>query len=127
MGKLIVAGVVIFALLQLVRPAIPTQPATAELQAPNEVKQVLALYIRRPPAKVCAPSLVIPPAPACRGACRGRIRFACGVNAGNDTAKWPWMRGPEGRSSNFSPARKSLCENWKRNSRSLHYATLRSG
>ena len=52
MGKLIVAGVAIFALLQMVRPAIPTQPATAELQAPNEVKQVLALYIRRPPANL---------------------------------------------------------------------------
>ena len=41
MGKLIVAGVVIFALLQMVRPAIPTNPETAELQAPREVKQVL--------------------------------------------------------------------------------------
>jgi Haem-binding domain/Cytochrome P460 len=41
MGKLIVAGVAIFALLQMVRPAIPTQPATAELQAPGEVKQVI--------------------------------------------------------------------------------------
>ena len=41
LGRLIVAGVVIFALLQLVRPAIPAKPATAELQAPAEVKQVL--------------------------------------------------------------------------------------
>jgi hypothetical protein len=41
LGRLIVAGVVIFALLQLVRPAIPAEPATAELQAPAEVKQVL--------------------------------------------------------------------------------------
>jgi Haem-binding domain/Cytochrome P460 len=41
LGKLIVAGVVIFALLQLVRPTIPARPATAELQAPGEVKQVL--------------------------------------------------------------------------------------
>ena len=41
MGKLIVAGVVILALLQMVRPAIPTQPATAKLQAPGEVKQLL--------------------------------------------------------------------------------------
>jgi hypothetical protein len=40
-GKLIVAGVVIFELLQMVRPAIPTQPATAELQAPGEVKQLI--------------------------------------------------------------------------------------
>ena len=41
MGKLIVAGVVIFALVQMVRPAIPTQPAMAELQAPGEVKKVI--------------------------------------------------------------------------------------
>jgi hypothetical protein len=41
LGKLIVAGVVIFAVLQLVRPSIPTKPATAELQAPLEVKQIL--------------------------------------------------------------------------------------
>jgi len=41
LGKLIVAGVVIFALLQLVRPSIPAKPATAELEAPPEVKQVL--------------------------------------------------------------------------------------
>ena len=41
LGRLIVAGVVIFALLQLVRPAIPAKPATAEPQAPSEVKQVL--------------------------------------------------------------------------------------
>jgi hypothetical protein len=40
-GKLMVAGVVIFALLQVVRPSIPVKPATAELQAPPEVKQVL--------------------------------------------------------------------------------------
>ncbi len=41
LGKLIVAGVVIFALLQVVRPGIPTKPATAELQARAEVKQVI--------------------------------------------------------------------------------------
>jgi hypothetical protein len=41
LGKLIVAGAVIFALLQVVRPTIPAKPATAELQAPGEVKQVL--------------------------------------------------------------------------------------
>jgi hypothetical protein len=40
-GKLIVAGVLIFALLQLVRPSVPAKPATAELQAPPEVKHVL--------------------------------------------------------------------------------------
>jgi mono/diheme cytochrome c family protein len=41
LGKLIVAGLVIFVVLQVVRPAIPAKPATAELQAPGEVKQVL--------------------------------------------------------------------------------------
>ncbi len=40
-GKLIVAGVLIFAMLQLVRPGIPANPATAELQAPAEVKHIL--------------------------------------------------------------------------------------
>jgi hypothetical protein len=40
-GKLMVAGVVVFAVLQVVRPSIPTQAATAELQAPPEVKQIL--------------------------------------------------------------------------------------
>jgi mono/diheme cytochrome c family protein len=41
LGKLFAAGFVIFALLQAVRPTIPTKPATAELQAPPEVRQVL--------------------------------------------------------------------------------------
>jgi hypothetical protein len=40
-GKLIVAGVLVFAVLQLVRPGIPAKPATAELQAPAEVKHIL--------------------------------------------------------------------------------------
>jgi hypothetical protein len=40
-GKLIVAGVIIFALLQLVRPAIPSKPAAAEIQVPPEIKQIL--------------------------------------------------------------------------------------
>ncbi|RXH56947.1 cytochrome P460 family protein [Granulicella sibirica] len=40
-GKLIVAAVVVFAVLQVIRPAIPTRPATAEIQAPVEVKQIL--------------------------------------------------------------------------------------
>src|SRR5277367_3879549 len=40
-GKLIVAGVVAFAVLQVLRPSIPVKPATAELQAPPEVKHVL--------------------------------------------------------------------------------------
>src|SRR5580704_16286644 len=40
-GKLIVAALFIFAVLQLVRPIIPAKPATAEIQAPPEVKQIL--------------------------------------------------------------------------------------
>src|ERR1700733_7333519 len=40
-NRLIMAGVVVFALLQLVRPSIPAKPATAELQAPQEIKQAL--------------------------------------------------------------------------------------
>lgn len=39
-GKLVVSGVIVFAALQLVRPSIPAKPATAELQAPTEVKRV---------------------------------------------------------------------------------------
>ena len=41
LGKLALAGVVIFALLQLIRPGIPTQPATAEIQAPPEITSIL--------------------------------------------------------------------------------------
>ena len=40
-GKLILAGAVAFAALQLVRPGIPTRPATAEVRAPPEVKAIL--------------------------------------------------------------------------------------
>jgi Cytochrome P460/Haem-binding domain len=40
-GRLIVSGALIFTLLQVVRPGIPVKPATAELQATPEVKQVL--------------------------------------------------------------------------------------
>jgi hypothetical protein len=40
-GKLIVAGGVVFAALQLVRPGIPAKPATAEVQAPPQVKSIL--------------------------------------------------------------------------------------
>ncbi|MGA7078108.1 MAG: cytochrome P460 family protein [Terriglobales bacterium] len=40
-GKLIVAGVFVFALLQVVRPSIPVKPPTAELQASPSVKHVL--------------------------------------------------------------------------------------
>ncbi len=40
-GKLVVAGVAVFAILQVVRPGIPVKPATAELQAPSEVRHIL--------------------------------------------------------------------------------------
>jgi mono/diheme cytochrome c family protein len=40
-GKLTVAGIAVFALLQCVRPGIPAGPATAEIQAPANVKQIL--------------------------------------------------------------------------------------
>ena len=40
-GGLIVVGLVLFAVLQIFRPGIPAKPATAEIQAPQEVKQVL--------------------------------------------------------------------------------------
>ena len=41
LAKLFAAGVIVFALLQLVRPSIPAKPATAEVQAPPEVKHIL--------------------------------------------------------------------------------------
>jgi hypothetical protein len=40
-GKLIVAGVFVFAVLQVVRPTIPVKPAAAELQTTPDVKYVL--------------------------------------------------------------------------------------
>jgi hypothetical protein len=41
LGRLTVAGVILLAVLQAVRPAIPAKPATAEVEAPPEVRQVL--------------------------------------------------------------------------------------
>ncbi|HEY6770351.1 MAG TPA: cytochrome P460 family protein [Candidatus Sulfotelmatobacter sp.] len=41
-GKLVVAGIVVFAVLQAVRPSIPAKAPTAEVQAPPEVKRILA-------------------------------------------------------------------------------------
>ncbi|AXC11362.1 cytochrome p460, putative [Acidisarcina polymorpha] len=41
LSRLIVAAVLIFGLLQLVRPGIPSMPASAELQAPPEIKHIL--------------------------------------------------------------------------------------
>src|ERR1700733_5875317 len=40
-GKLAIAAIVIFAVLQLVRPGIPAKPATAEVQVPPEVRAIL--------------------------------------------------------------------------------------
>ena len=40
-GSLFVVGLVLFAILQIFRPGIPAKPATAEIQAPTDVKQVL--------------------------------------------------------------------------------------
>ena len=40
--KVIGAGCLVFGLLQLIRPGIPDKPAMAELQAPPEVRQMLA-------------------------------------------------------------------------------------
>jgi hypothetical protein len=40
-GKLACAGIVIFALSQLLHPTIPTSPATAEFQAPPEVRSII--------------------------------------------------------------------------------------
>ena len=41
LGKLFLAGVAPVLLLQLIRPSIPAQPVTAEIEAPPEVKQIL--------------------------------------------------------------------------------------
>jgi hypothetical protein len=40
-GRLIIAACIIVVLLQLIRPRIPSKPATAELQAPAEVSHIL--------------------------------------------------------------------------------------
>jgi hypothetical protein len=41
LSKLAVAGVIVFAVLQAVRPGIPVQPTTVEIQAPPEVRRIL--------------------------------------------------------------------------------------
>ncbi len=40
-GKLVVAAVVLFTGLQLIRPGISAKPAVAEIQTPPEVRQIL--------------------------------------------------------------------------------------
>lgn len=40
-AKFVIAGAFAFALIQFVRPGIPSQPARAEIQAPPQVRQVL--------------------------------------------------------------------------------------
>jgi mono/diheme cytochrome c family protein len=44
LSRLIIAAIVVFALLQCIRPAIPSQPTTAEIQAPPEVRQILETH-----------------------------------------------------------------------------------
>ena len=41
LGKLIMAAMVVFVGLQLIRPGIPAKPAVAEIQAPLQVRQIL--------------------------------------------------------------------------------------
>ncbi len=41
MARLIVVGVIVLALLQLVRPGIPARPNVAEIQAPPEIRHIL--------------------------------------------------------------------------------------
>jgi mono/diheme cytochrome c family protein len=41
LGRLLIAGLVLFALMQLVRPGIPSRSATAEVQAPPEARRIL--------------------------------------------------------------------------------------
>jgi Haem-binding domain/Cytochrome P460 len=43
-AKLAVAAVIVFAVLQCIRPSIPRQPATAEIQAPPEVRHILETH-----------------------------------------------------------------------------------
>jgi mono/diheme cytochrome c family protein len=40
-GKLVIAGAILFGLLQLLRPGIPAKQTTAEVKAPPEVKRIL--------------------------------------------------------------------------------------
>jgi hypothetical protein len=40
-GKLVIAGVVVLALLQMARPSIPEKPATAEVEVPPEIRHIL--------------------------------------------------------------------------------------
>jgi hypothetical protein len=42
LGRLVLVGVVVFAALQLVRPGIPSKAATAEVQAPLEIRKIIA-------------------------------------------------------------------------------------
>jgi hypothetical protein len=41
LGKLVVTGIAVFVALQVAHPGIPVKPATADLQAPFEVRQIL--------------------------------------------------------------------------------------
>jgi hypothetical protein len=41
LGKLVLLGVIVFAAMQMIRPGIPAQPATAEVQAPPAIRHIL--------------------------------------------------------------------------------------
>ena len=44
LSRLALAAVLLFVLLQCIRPSIPTQPATAEIQAPPEIRPILETH-----------------------------------------------------------------------------------
>jgi hypothetical protein len=44
MGRLTLAAVIVVVLLQCIRPAIPSQPAAAEIQVPPQVRQILETH-----------------------------------------------------------------------------------
>ncbi len=44
LSRLALAAVLLFVLLQCIRPSIPSQPATAEIQAPPEIRQILETH-----------------------------------------------------------------------------------
>ena len=64
-GKLTGAAVIVFALLQCIRPAIPSQPAAADIQAPPEVRHILETH-----CYACHSELVKEPLPGCCERCR---------------------------------------------------------
>ena len=41
LARLALLGIIVFIALQAIRPSIPAKPATAELQAPPEIRRIL--------------------------------------------------------------------------------------